>query len=968
MTTDELLGRMKESESRIAVFRKAAFHVHSPDSHDWAGRPNADKTRNSGEHFSGTNGPQLYGAELSPHFDIVAITDHMKCDLATRLASENTNKNFLPIPGMEISCEMPPCPGTIHLLVLLPPGTTSADFDRLFSEVARFPTESARKGEEKFKLANWTSFRQKISDAGGLLIFAHIGADAGHRQVLREAMIGALTSFEINKDNTKEIQAEVSELYANQLADLKPDAVEILKAEEKKHFLRFEYDQGRQSAGFPCVVRSDFHCIEEFSNVDARTYLKLATLDFESVKKAFHFPLTRIRFHADLPSLPSPRFLGISIEPAEKNPRLSDMAFAFSPNLNCLIGPRGSGKTTIIEAIRLATGNNLDFHQWTESVAKEVAKSIQKGNLQDAIVRLLFRDSSGRVFRLEASFSTDGKDVNYRLFDERDALIDISERALKEKFKCRIFSWSQLESLGRNHNDQRELIDAFTLSVTECKEKLGECLSKLLQNDSLLDTVAIDLESMFSQNNGELGRYREYKTDFEALNTDEMAELFEGVDRSNDRLELLDEMITAEAEFVQNLKTFSVVPPVTQESVKEEELSEELQEWLEPLLGELPDSSAEQVALQDAINKYVAVLELRVEAMTGHRQGCQNDLEEANQKIRDELKLDTEQEISSRQRSDAKDKFETVKASRDRYLKRWTDFESLFDARVTLVEELSASIASLRSMRMAATESINSEMAQTLPADLSIGVSVADGVERTTFVDTLESEILSRDNAGQFRQTSIALRLARMGDGRAFGRYLLQADSADMSMFEERADEEGCLKTSELTRLHDDLRVVAVDNGAEVSTVDGKRLKVALKLQQLVSHDRVSITLNGKPIESVSPGQRCSALLPLVALAEDCPLIIDQPEDNLDNRLVGGVMTNVLSSLKERRQIIMSTHNANLVVGGDAEQVVVFEPSGERCVVASDGSIDSDQTIAAVLAIMEGGKEAFDARKRRYGS
>ena len=64
-------------------------------------------------------------------------------------------------------------------------------------------------------------------------------------------------------------------------------------------------------------------------------------------------------------------------------------------------------------------------------------------------------------------------------------------------------------------------------------------------------------------------------------------------------------------------------------------------------------------------------------------------------------------------------------------------------------------------------------------------------------------------------------------------------------------------------------------------------------------------------------------MLPLIALAEDAPLIIDQPEDNLDNKLVGKMLVDVLASLKEYRQIIVATHNPNIVVSGDAEQVIV---------------------------------------------
>jgi DNA repair ATPase RecN len=79
-------------------------------------------------------------------------------------------------------------------------------------------------------------------------------------------------------------------------------------------------------------------------------------------------------------------------------------------------------------------------------------------------------------------------------------------------------------------------------------------------------------------------------------------------------------------------------------------------------------------------------------------------------------------------------------------------------------------------------------------------------------------------------------------------------------------------------------------------------------------------------------------------------------------------LTKILATLKERRQIIVTTHNPNIVVGGDAEQVVVLESKDEHeAHVEVTGSIDDPEIIEAVVAIIEGGREAFAARNRRYG-
>lgn len=154
----------------------------------------------------------------------------------------------------------------------------------------------------------------------------------------------------------------------------------------------------------------------------------------------------------------------------------------------------------------------------------------------------------------------------------------------------------------------------------------------------------------------------------------------------------------------------------------------------------------------------------------------------------------------------------------------------------------------------------------------------------------------------------------------------------------------------------------------EISELSVKRyytekFKQLFNLQQIEFDDVFHIMLNQKPIQHCSPGQRCSAMLPLVTLTSDAPIIIDQPEDNLDNRLVSKAVFKILSKLKETRQIIVATHNPNILVSGDAEQVFVLNDNGK---VDSFGSIDDPLIIKSVVELMEGGKEAFEKRKNKY--
>lgn len=124
-----------------------------------------------------------------------------------------------------------------------------------------------------------------------------------------------------------------------------------------------------------------------------------------------------------------------------------------------------------------------------------------------------------------------------------------------------------------------------------------------------------------------------------------------------------------------------------------------------------------------------------------------------------------------------------------------------------------------------------------------------------------------------------------------------------------------------------------------------------------------------KKMDDLSKGQRATALLLLLLGASSAPLVIDQPEDDLDNRFVyDGIVTN-LRSLKGKRQIIASTHNANVPVLGDAELIVALEGDGQNGRAAADGigSLDDVAIRSHVENVLEGGPAAFNARQHLYG-
>lgn len=133
---------------------------------------------------------------------------------------------------------------------------------------------------------------------------------------------------------------------------------------------------------------------------------------------------------------------------------------------------------------------------------------------------------------------------------------------------------------------------------------------------------------------------------------------------------------------------------------------------------------------------------------------------------------------------------------------------------------------------------------------------------------------------------------------------------------------------------------------------------------------RYSLTFDGQEIGQLSPGERGLLLLVFYLLVDkdDIPIIIDQPEENLDNQTIFKVLVKCIKAAKKRRQVIMVTHNPNLAVVCDAEQIIsaTCDKATNKFTYVS-GGIESPAIKARVVEILEGTEPAFTNRKQKYG-
>ncbi|MFO7857647.1 MAG: hypothetical protein R6V11_01860, partial [Ectothiorhodospiraceae bacterium] len=175
--------------------------------------------------------------------------------------------------------------------------------------------------------------------------------------------------------------------------------------------------------------------------------------------------------------------------------------------------------------------------------------------------------------------------------------------------------------------------------------------------------------------------------------------------------------------------------------------------------------------------------------------------------------------------------------------------------------------------------------------------------------------------------------------------------------FVKREDAEGLRKQADLNESQADKVIRSL---ADLETL------LAIETVDLVDLPRIELQDGDdwKDSLSLSTGQKCTTILPILLLDGERPLMVDQPEDNLDNRFIYDTVVESLRRVKAGRQIILITHNPNIPVLGDAAGVFVLTSDGARAGLLNHGDVDACKD--EIVNLLEGGEEAFAQRRERY--
>jgi len=980
---EPLLSHVADARRRSAEFYRVDLHIHSHESYDFpclGDKPGCatelspnDKAATC-EHF--------IQAAKDAGLDLIAITDHNKSKTAADIASRSAGAPVV-LPGMEVSLKTTFLPNsTVHVLVLFPEKHGHGDIERVFSST-KMPLYADRTTDTVLDLPV-QDFVNAVHCAGGICIASHANSSKGMRNLFRSANVSllkielrrkelicrkrrsSLSEQETNElaqieISRKDLEDDTQNRYLQFLAEYGFDAVEVQHGDEKQFYTGTHVDD-LGIRPIPCVVGSDAHNLSDVGLAGCTTYIKMTTPGFADLQKALLDPGTRIRYEHDVPRPRIARILGVQFEGGF----FGEATIGLSDNLTCLIGGRGSGKSAMVEALRYALGQSLTH--LPQAKQKDITDRLQH-TLADTDIKVVFKDHAGDIYVVKRRY---GENKALCLSPDGTPHPDM-DVSVATNLRAKIFGWGEIEELARNKRDQLSLIDGFVPEVTQAKQAVTGCMPALRENTQSIIGLAKEIQELLP-GVAELPTKKEMLA---KLSTPELDAVFAGFDANQ-----------AAHGAVESVRT--IVDGLREDLVQSDGNAHTLKQRLETAVTAAEDKLKEYGWFSDfrtrfttqaeAAEKAYQKLLAEMQGLSDLVDGAKTQLETELTKIEQELNAAAEEidavdakSQRSRRKTLAED-VSTLQSIQDQIDQKQGQISDLLrDRWERIVPALAKARQEVTDLRNGKLDGLNGQLSK-LSSTVRVSISLRHQEERRPFARALgtgaqgDPEGVLKNVYRFYIRDKYAERYSQAHSPHSFVQAILDDGDKDCTKLRITVDgEDG--KPSELINQE---RAQAVKQHLhpreETGYYDPRRLQSLLELEHLDTEDLPQISLDGAAIEGLSPGQRCSALIPIILLESDCPLIIDQPEDNLDNRLVFGLVVDIIRALKEQRQIIVATHNPNVPVSGDAEQIVVFSAqTRDRCDSVVQGSIDCDDIVSHVKAIMEGSEEAFRIRADKYG-
>ena len=913
---------------------KFDFHTHTPASADtpWAKR----------------------NLELSPEdwllkhmaagIDCVAVTDHNSGawidDLEAaygqmkRQADEGTApKGFRELtlfPGVEISVN-----GGFHLLAIFDPSATARAISDLLATVRYQGTHG---DSDRVTRASPADVVQAVLDADGIPIPAHSDQDKGLLRVNPGTRECAL-----NPHTVRQVM-EIEDLLAVEWVDTAlPPPAAVKKVSDR----------------VAKVLGSDCHSFRGGGVPGSRfTWIKMARATLEGLRLALldgnGVSVRRSDEGAFEPFQTPTHFVtGITVDSARFMGKGTPERLDFTPYYNALIGGRGTGKSTVVHAMRMAyrrdeelrrLGEKTEPYRQFTSFAEPAKGRDDDGALRaDTEIRVdLMRD--GIVHRLH--WRPDGGGAVVEEQDENgEWRTSASQTLTAERFPVRLFSQGQIAAMaGEGRQALLDVIDEAA-EVSNLHRGFEEARRTYLSQRARLRELDGRLEGRPEYER----KLADVNRKLEALAQSHHAEV----------LNAHQSALRQRREVDTTLEQLQGTPG------RIESLAQDI------LLDDWPEGTFAPATDQDA-------LEWRAEAerlLTETREAL---TKAARARAKNVEALGADRRIAEwRRRADqAKSDYEALQAAlAEQGVGDPREFGRLVQER----QHLEAQLKQLQQLRRD-RESHEADNQAQWKRVLDARKAITRARERFVSATLAENNFVRMNVVGfGFEGRSIERSLRELLDvqDERFENDILRIDGGEPA---------GGLAL-ELAAA-DDRDAVLEDVKRRLMAADGgfgghfrNYLQRKLEKPEFADHvrcwfpdddlhieySRAGDGCDWSAITQGSQGQRSAALLAFLLAFGDEPLVLDQPEDDLDNHLIYELIVRQIRENKQRRQLIIVTHNSNVVVNGDAEMVHALDFGGGQCRVLERGALQEKAVREEVCRVMEGGREAFSRRWARLG-
>lgn len=647
------------------------------------------------------------------------------------------------------------------------------------------------------------------------------------------------------------------------------------------------------------------------------TFLKLSSASINAIKLALHDPTLRVRVYEE-PIIKKDRIVSVKINGSTF---LKNVNLEFNSDLNTLIGGRGVGKSAIVEAIRYC----LDLPIYSERDFREnfVKNVVGSGGIIEIEIEQFFGENSirNKIKRIIGQLpEVEGKSIPpVELFADKTPII------LGQK---------ELYALSLKENFQLSLIDNFIGEEFKKEEiEFKKLLNLLEENSSILlrEKKNIKKKDEYEQ---ELKIINSHIDTFKQLGVaDKMAKntaLIQDEKKLSQAIEKIKSQINDYRELFKNsiIEIESAIKSLQNAGSVEKNI--------------LIEASKTALDIKDYLEQLQQQFEQKITEYEQKIEGFQTQWRE-NKKIHNEEINAIKKELAEKGLSP--DKYQELiirKTQLETLLKEYgkidVEIKELLEKRIRLKKQIKEKRHQLFEIRKNKLTELNKKLQE----KLKVEIEYLGGKEKFKgdFANLIRGSRLSQDAIDNIidKEAIDGIELSEL-----------------ISMGEEKIKEYFALTDAMAKRLIDWFQ-------------NDENL---YKLEMLFPEDKIIIKLKVgdtyKELGSLSAGQKATALLILLFAQENRILIIDQPEEDLDNRFIYEDVVKILREIKNNRQVILVTHNANIPVLGDAEQVFVLDASNNECNITDIGSIDKISIAQNIKSIMEGGEEAFRRRIEKYG-